>query len=141
MRRTALLVASAAALLLAGAGVASADTAHPQVDKGWACAGDTCLRVLPDAAAVPMDANGCNHQVCIEVRGNAANGYSTVGRGSGFYGKIHVWGPNLNTWGNDANNPVASGSGHGSGQTCAEGWKLVSGTTYTSVGLPCEQVS
>jgi hypothetical protein len=47
----------------------------------------------------------------------------------------------MSNWSNDANDPVASGSGHGSGQTCAEGWKRTSDNSYTSVGLPCENVS
>jgi hypothetical protein len=141
MRRSALLLTSVAALMLAGVGAASADTAQALVDNVWTCDGQTCLRVLPPGAATPMDDSGCNHQVCIYLRGNATSGYSSTGEGDNFYGKIHVWGPNLDVWGNDSNNPTASGNGRGRGRSCAEGWKRTSDNSYTSVGLPCVPVN
>jgi hypothetical protein len=137
-KRLLLTATVAGAFTLAVAGPAAA---APQPRAPWTCAGQVCLAVDPAGGITPMDNSGCNHQVCIYVTGDASNGYSSSGHGSGFYGHIHVWGPGgLDRNGDDANAPVASGSGRGRGQTCAEGWKQVTGG-YTSVGLPCVQVN
>jgi hypothetical protein len=136
MKRQVMLFATVAGMLFASAGAAAAAT-----DSGWTCDGKVCLRVVSDATMSPQDAYGCNGSVCISVTGTAARGYSSSGIGSGFYGHIHVWGPGgLNVNGPTAWSPVASGSGRGSGKTCAQGWENVTGG-YLSVGRPCETVS
>ncbi|MFJ7147066.1 hypothetical protein ACIQVT_02540 [Streptomyces sp. NPDC100445] len=135
------LVAAAVFGLVLGSGAAAgaAETAR-SAGPGWTCAKDVCLRVGDEARL--KDAHGCNHKVCVTVSGNAS-GYTTrgiYGGSSRFYGHINVWGPGMRVEGRDSAYPGATGSGRGSGQTCAEGWEL-SGGTYTSVGLPCEEVS
>ncbi|MFG2603118.1 hypothetical protein ACGFT2_06110 [Streptomyces sp. NPDC048514] len=135
------LVAAAVFGLVVGSGAAAgaAETAQAS-SAGWTCAKDVCLRVGDEAQI--KDAHGCNHKVCINVTGNAS-GYKTSGYYSGsnrFYGHINVWGPNMRVNGQDSAYPGVAGTGRGTGQTCAEGWEL-SGGTYTSVGLPCEDVS
>ncbi|MEU4038985.1 hypothetical protein [Streptomyces collinus] len=136
-----LLVAAAVFGLVVGSGTAaSAAQAAQAPGAGWTCAKDVCLRVGDESRL--KDAHGCNHKVCINVTGNAS-GYTTSGYYSGsnrFYGHINVWGPNMRVDGRDSAYPGVAGSGRGTGQTCAEGWEL-SGGTYTSVGLPCEDVS
>ncbi|UFR06085.1 hypothetical protein KBP30_35090 [Streptomyces sp. Go40/10] len=143
--RTLLVAAAAFALITAGASAGTAETAHAAAGRAhasaaWRCARDVCLRV----SEVPerRDAHGCNHKVCINVVGNAS-GYTTSGYYSGsnrFYGHINVWGPGMRVEGKDSAYPGVAGKGRGTGQTCAEGWELDNGR-YTSVGLPCEDVS
>ncbi|NYH77878.1 hypothetical protein FHR84_001192 [Actinopolyspora biskrensis] len=142
MRRFALPAIVAASMLIGTGATSAAATTTQAAPSDWTCEGEVCLRTLPaEETPTPKDASGCNHSVCIDVRGDATNGYSTVGRGYDFYGYIHVWGPNMNVRGPHSNEPTASGSGRGSGKTCAEGWKAISGGQYTSVGLPCVYVS
>ncbi|HEY4453037.1 MAG TPA: hypothetical protein VGN81_01895 [Pseudonocardiaceae bacterium] len=139
MKRIALLAASVLALSVVAGGVADA---APQANStDWHCGGQVCLRMLPEAVAKPADAHGCNGAVCVTVVGRAATGYSTSGSGYGFYGHVQVYGPNLQTTGAEAYNPVASGSGWGAGQTCAVGWQAVTGGGHTQVGKACETVS
>ncbi|NUQ99203.1 MAG: hypothetical protein HOY79_22490 [Streptomyces sp.] len=138
--RSALVAAAVFGLVLgSGATAGAAETAQASAES-WTCAKDVCLRVGSEAQI--KDARGCNHKVCISVTGDAS-GYTTRGYYSGssrFYGHINVWGPNMRVNGQDSAYPGAVGSGSGSGQTCAEGWEL-SGGSYTSVGLPCKDVS
>ena len=137
MKRVIPVVLSLLTLATVSAGTAAAAPAAGS--GGWTCDGQVCLRVVPAAAAKPMNASGCNGSVCINVVGGPS-GYSTSGQGYSFYGHIQVYGPNLQHSGGDASNPVASGSGWGSGQTCAVGWaKTTAG--YAQVGKPCETVS
>ncbi|MGW1587955.1 hypothetical protein [Streptomyces sp. NPDC002386] len=138
--RSVLVTAAVFGLVVAsGAASGAAEAAQPS-SAGWTCAKEVCLRVGSQAQL--KDARGCNHKVCVSVTGNAS-GYTTRGSYSGtnrFYGHINVWGPNMRVNGQDSAYPGAVGSGRGTGQTCAEGWEL-SGGTYTSVGLPCKDVS
>jgi len=138
--RSVLVTAAVFGLVVAsGAASGAAETAQPS-SASWTCAKEVCLRVGGQAQL--KDARGCNHKVCVSVTGNAS-GYTTRGSYSGtnrFYGHINVWGPNMRVNGQDSAYPGVVGSGRGTGQTCAEGWEL-SGGTYSSVGLPCKDVS
>ncbi|MFF9178769.1 hypothetical protein [Streptomyces sp. NPDC014793] len=138
--RSVLVTAAVFGLVVAsGAASGAAEAAQPS-SAGWTCAKEVCLRVGSQAQL--KDARGCNHKVCVSVTGNAS-GYTTRGSYSGtnrFYGHINVWGPNMRVNGQDSAYPGVVGSGRGTGQTCAEGWEL-SGGAYTSVGLPCKDVS
>lgn len=100
------------------------------------------------SAAELRDAEGCNHNTCIQVKGNAS-GYRVFGffgQYGGGYGHFHIWGPNLDyngpdkqwTSGTGAGTPIQYG--YGAGQVCVEFWQYVNGT-YVSSGLPCEVVS
>ncbi|MFF5550751.1 hypothetical protein [Streptomyces olivaceoviridis] len=136
--RSLLVAAVAFALITASAGAGAAGTAHESA--AWECARDVCLQVSKTPGH--RDAHGCNHKVCVNVVGNAS-GYTTSGYYSGsnrFYGHINVWGPGMRVEGKDSAYPGVAGKGRGTGQTCAEGWELDNGR-YTSVGLPCKDVT
>ncbi|TWP52495.1 hypothetical protein FKR81_09215 [Lentzea tibetensis] len=127
--RYVLPVASIAALLFGGVHTA---TASPV---------DTTMSL--DTASIssvgPLDASGCSLKTCIKVTGNAA-GYTTSGSGSGFCGHIRVWGPRMVHDGPFGCNPAASGSGWGTGTTCAEGWEHMPDGSYQSRGRACKDV-
>lgn len=140
MKRLIVLLLSAAGLTFGIACTASAANA-PAAPTPWSCGGAVCMRVMPTVSVQPFNSHGCNGDVCITVTGNATTGYSTVGQGSGFFGHVQVFGPDLQTTGAEANNPVASGNGIGAGQTCAVAWMAVTGGGHTQVGKACESVS
>lgn len=81
---------------------------------------------------------GTNHQVRVECWGTAA-GYTAAGLAlTDFYGHIDLWGPGIpRRSGPNGTRPTVSASGHGEGWVCAEGWRLNSDGTWSSVGLPC----
>lgn len=109
--------------------------------------------ILPTSVAsaevsAALDAHGCNHSACIDVKGNASN-YQVFGHlytNASIYGHFHIWGPNLDynspdrTWNGGAANGTPIQYGYGAGQTCVEFWQYTNGTYY-SIGLPCKIVS